>query len=97
MEAEKTDGEIRGERGEFGCIPALSLVSGEEAWHKQGRQAALEPVQATHCATLPRKSPGQRRTGRAPKPGPPETLQRAPGGPLCPELNHLTHLVPSVW
>lgn len=51
---------INKERGVSGCVPALSLVSGEGGWQ---RLAALAQSQATHCNTLPRKSPSMRGTG----------------------------------
>lgn len=67
-----------------------------------GRLAALAQSQATHCATLPWKSPGLRGTGgwggtSSRSVPPPMALQQAPGGLLCPHFNHLTHLVPSAW
>ena len=86
------------------CPSFVSALRGEGALAEAGRLAALALSQATHCATLPRKSPGLRGTGgwggsvdRPKRPGPPKALQQAPGGPLCPQLNHLTHLVPSAW
>lgn len=94
---EGKDGEIK--QRAWSVWPCPSFVFGLRGGRlaEADRLAALAQSQATHCATLPRKSPGLRRTeglGGNQSPRPPKKLQQAPGGPLCPQLNHLTHLVP---
>lgn len=66
-----------------------------------GWLAALAPCQATHCATLPRKrqsrTGGWMHGGKIPRPGFTRHFNMPQEAPLWPELNHLTHLVLSVW
>ncbi|KAK9513126.1 hypothetical protein VZT92_006846 [Zoarces viviparus] len=84
------------------AVSQLCLWSqGREAG--RGRQAGCsgsEPGHTLcHAAQEKPRSEGDRELGvggetQIPPPPLPEALQQTPGVPLCPLLNHLTHLVP---
>lgn len=97
---EGNDGEINRERGVSGRVPALSLVSGEGGWQRQAGWLLWPRARPHTVPRCPGKAPaseGQGVEGGPEVQAPPKALQRASGGPLCPQLNHLTHLVLSAW